>query len=272
MSIYRRSTININSRGAYSNRSLDPVIKTVSTLGNKLENTNPSTDSEYPLRRLADILIASISLVVLSPVIAVASVLIKLESRGPVFYKQERIGLNRRFGNRRTRSRNEQTEIDITERRSGKDRRHNSEAGKPFIMYKMRTMRSDAEKNGPVLASVDDSRITRIGRILRKTRIDELPQFINVIKGDMTLIGPRPERSFYIRALEKDVPEFTLRLKTKPGITGLAQVESGYANTVEAMKTKLTYDLQYILRKSLLQDLAIVFKTVYVVLSGRGAQ
>ena len=139
-------------------------------------------------------------------------------------------------------------------------------------MYKLRTMKTDAEKNGPVLASRNDSRITRVGKILRKTRIDEMPQFINVICGDMTLIGPRPERSFYIRTLSKDVPQFPLRLKTKPGITGLAQVESGYADTFEAMKTKLIYDLEYIMNKSIFQDLAIFLKTFYVVISGRGAQ
>lgn len=269
MSIYKRSTIGISEKKAYQNRSMDPFIDDVSLLGNRLEKTKAFTDSKYPFRRLLDIIVGSIALVVFSPVIAVSAVLIKLESKGPVFYKQERIGLNRRNGDRR---REKDFQNSIENRRSGADRRQNSEAGKPFVMYKLRTMKTDAEKDGPVLASPDDNRITRVGRILRKTRIDELPQLINVIRGDMTLIGPRPERSFYIRTITRDVPEFTLRLKTKPGITGLAQVESGYADNFEAMKTKLIYDLRYIVRKSISQDFLIALKTIYVVISGRGAQ
>lgn len=272
MNLYKRSISGMTKTGSYQNRSFDPFIDTVSELGGRLENKKPLTDSEYPLRRLADILIASLALLVLSPIIAVAAILIKLESEGPVFYSQERIGINRRNGDRRSKRRRKAERVGSRDRRKGNDRRQNSEAGKPFVMYKLRTMSSDAEKNGPVLATENDSRITRVGRLLRKTRIDELPQFINVIKGDMTLIGPRPERSFYIRALSKDVPEFPLRLKTKPGITGLAQVESGYADNFEAMKTKLTYDLRYITGKSILKDLAIIWKTFYVVISGKGAQ
>jgi len=270
MNIYKRSIGSID-RKSYQNRVLDPFMDDVSTLGNRLEETRPFTDSRYPARRLLDVFISVIALVLLSPVLAIAAVLIKLESRGPVFYNQERIGLNRRTGDRRTSSR-DSAENMRNDRRSGRDRRRKSEAGKPFTMYKLRTMKTDAEKNGPVLASRNDDRITRVGKILRKTRIDEMPQFINVIRGDMTLIGPRPERSFYIRALSKDVPQFPLRLKTKPGITGLAQVESGYADTFEAMKTKLIFDLQYILKKSVLVDLAIILKTFYVIISGRGAQ
>ncbi|MBD3178208.1 MAG: sugar transferase [Candidatus Latescibacteria bacterium] len=271
MSIYKRSISGMKNSGAYQNRAFDPFVDSITMLGNRLEKSSPLTDSDYPFRRLFDIIAASLALIILSPVILFAALLIKLESKGPVFYKQERIGLNRRNGDRRNRS-----DIDggdtLRDRRSGRDRRQNSEAGKPFVMFKLRTMKTDAEKHGPVLASANDSRITRVGRILRKTRVDELPQFINVIKGDMTLIGPRPERSFYIKALSRDVPEFPLRLKTKPGITGLAQVESGYADTIEAMKTKLMYDLNYIMTKSFLQDIAIVLKTFYVVVSGRGAQ
>ena len=270
MNINKRSISSIGKR-SYQNRTLDPFVDEVSTLGNRLEETRPFTDSRYPARRLLDVFISVIALVLLSPVLAIAAVLIKLESRGPVFYKQERIGLNRRTGDRRTSSR-VSAENMRNDRRTGRDRRRKSEAGKPFTMYKLRTMKTDAEKNGPVLASRNDDRITRVGRILRKTRIDEMPQFINVIRGDMTLIGPRPERSFYIRALSRDVPQFRLRLKTKPGITGLAQVESGYAETFEAMKTKLIYDLRYIVRKSIFQDLLIVLKTIFVVISGRGAQ
>ncbi|MFA4947261.1 MAG: sugar transferase, partial [Candidatus Krumholzibacteriia bacterium] len=121
------------------------------------------------------------------------------------------------------------------------------------------------------LACENDPRITRVGRFMRKTRIDEIPQFINVIRGDMSFIGPRPERSFYINQVKREVPEFTMRLMVKPGITGLAQVENGYTKTIGEMKGKLFYDLKYIANLSLTQEIRILFKTVYVVVTGKGA-
>jgi lipopolysaccharide/colanic/teichoic acid biosynthesis glycosyltransferase len=132
-------------------------------------------------------------------------------------------------------------------------------------------MKEDAERNVPILASENDPRITRIGRIFRKTRIDETPQFINVIRGDMSIIGPRPERSFFINQMRSEVPEFTTRLAIKPGITGLAQVESGYTTRIEQMKNKLFFDLKYITELSLFEEIKILFKTVFVVFTGKGA-
>ena len=132
-------------------------------------------------------------------------------------------------------------------------------------------MKRNAEQSGPALARKNDPRITRVGRILRKTRIDEIPQFINVIMGDMSIVGPRPERSFFINKVRQDVPEFPLRLMVKPGITGLAQVEHGYTSTVDRMSDKLVYDLRYILGLSILQEIRILFKTVSVVVTGKGA-
>jgi lipopolysaccharide/colanic/teichoic acid biosynthesis glycosyltransferase len=129
----------------------------------------------------------------------------------------------------------------------------------------------DAEKAGPTLSSKNDPRITKIGQLLRRTRIDELPQFINVIQGDMSIVGPRPERSFFINQVRQEVPEFPLRLKVKPGITGLAQVEDGYTETVEQMTGKLYYDLKYIVGLSIAQEIKILFKTILVVISGKGA-
>jgi lipopolysaccharide/colanic/teichoic acid biosynthesis glycosyltransferase len=132
-------------------------------------------------------------------------------------------------------------------------------------------MKTDAEVSGPALACEDDPRITRVGWFLRKTRIDEIPQFLNVIKGEMSIIGPRPERSFYINQIKQDLPEFPLRLVVKPGITGLAQVEDGYTQTLDRMKDKLFYDLKYIAELSVFQELKILFKTVSVVFTGKGA-
>jgi lipopolysaccharide/colanic/teichoic acid biosynthesis glycosyltransferase len=144
--------------------------------------------------------------------------------------------------------------------------------GLPFTIYKFRTMVVDAERGTPPLwAKEQDPRITPVGRVLRKTRIDEIPQFINVLHGDMSIVGPRPERAYFIGRIEKDLPEFHLRLRTKPGITGLAQVALGYTNTDDGLRQKLYFDLVYIRNWSPWMDLKILFRTVYVVLTGKGA-
>ena len=218
------------------------------------------------IKRILDIVLAILALIILAPVLFIAALLISIESRGPIFFRQERIGINRRRGERRSAWK----EIKSDMRRGG-DRRKNIHAGKPFNIFKLRTMRADAEEFGPALAYKNDPRITRIGRLMRKTRIDEIPQFINVIKGDMSIVGPRPERSFFINKFKQEIPEFTMRLIVKPGITGLAQVESGYAQTVDKVREKLLYDLRYISRLSVLMDLEILFKTIRVVLTGKGA-
>ena len=223
-------------------------------------------DSVMVTKRIFDILVASLALAILSPVMLLAALAIKLDSAGPIFFMQERIGLNRRRNDRRRSSM-----PPIVDPRRVADRRKGINAGRPFSIYKFRTMVEDAEKGVPTLARDNDPRITRVGRFMRKTRIDEIPQFINVIGGDMSIIGPRPERSFFINQVKREVPEFTMRLVVKPGITGLAQVEHGYTKTIGEMKGKLFYDLKYIADLSLTQEIKILFKTVYVVVTGKGA-
>ena len=216
-------------------------------------------------KRALDVVVSSVALILLSPLMLIAALVVKMTSPGPVLFEQERIGLNRRTSDRRgSRS------YRGSERRD-KDRRFVVNFGNPFKMYKFRTMVADAEKGTPVWAQKNDSRITPVGAFMRRTRIDELPQFFNVLRGDMSIVGPRPERAYFIAQIEKDLPEFQDRLRTKPGITGLAQVELGYTNTVDGMHNKLGYDLQYIKDLKPQSDLKILFKTVSVVLTGKGA-
>ena len=249
--------------------SLDPLISDIGYLGSVVAREESLISSRLDrFKRVFDIVFAGTALVFLSPLILAAIVLIKLESAGAAFYMQERIGLNRRKSDRRGGNR---AGFDGEDRRARNDRRKNIHAGKPFHIYKLRTMSQDAEKAGPTLSSKNDPRITRIGHLLRRTRIDEIPQFINVIKGEMSIVGPRPERSFFINQVRQEVPEFPLRLKVRPGITGLAQVEDGYSETVEQMTGKLYYDLKYISSLSLLQEIKILFKTISVVITGKGA-
>lgn len=223
-------------------------------------------DGVLPAKRAFDIAVAAIALAVLFPFMLLVAIIIKLESRGPVLFVQERIGLNRRRADRRAK--------DVTIRhdgRSGRDRRSRPNDGRPFRIYKFRTMVQNAEAAGPALARANDPRITRLGRLMRKTRVDEIPQFINVLKGDMSIVGPRPERSYFIDKVSQKVPEFTMRLMVKPGITGLAQVEDGYTTSVDEMQGKLFYDLKYIANFSLAQEIKILLKTFYVILTGKGA-
>lgn len=217
-------------------------------------------------KRVFDIIVASLALVVLFPIMVAIALAIKIDSRGPVFFVQERVGLNRRRRERRRRQTNANGNV-----RSGSDRRMGLNPGRPFNIYKFRSMVCEAEVNGPALACDNDPRATRFGRLMRKTRVDEIPQFINVIKGDMSIIGPRPERSFFINQVKRDMPEFTMRLVVKPGITGLAQVEHGYTKSIDEMKRKLFYDLKYIVDLSPMLEIKILFKTVYVVITGKGA-
>lgn len=165
--------------------------------------------------------------------------MIKLDSRGPVIYKQERVGLN----------------------------------GKVFFVFKFRSMRQDAEAgSGPVWAATSDSRVTRVGRVLRTLRLDELPQLFNILQGDMNLVGPRPERPHFVSQLKQDVPFYDLRHSIRPGITGWAQVSAGYGATIEESQEKLEYDLFYILNRSLVFDALIVIKTFKIMLCGKGAR
>ncbi len=217
-------------------------------------------------KRVLDIALSVVGLAVFSPVLLVTAIVVKATSPGPVFYRQERVGINRRTGERRRSGDNGDSD------RRRRDRRVLVSFGRPFTIYKFRTMVVDAERGTPPMwAKERDPRITPVGRMLRKTRVDELPQFLNVLKGDMSIVGPRPERAYFIGRIEKEIPDFHLRLHTKPGITGLAQIELGYTNTDDGLRDKLRFDLEYIRRRSFWTDLRILCRTVSVVLTGKGA-
>jgi len=254
-------------------RKMDPILQ----LGNTVARSshadtniddfaeNRNSIAAFTWKRGIDIALSVIALILLSPLMLLTALLVKATSRGPVFFEQERVGLNRRETDRRS------TRSSVNADRRGRDRRVLINFGAPFTIYKFRTMVVDAESGTPIWAQKQDPRITPLGRFLRRTRIDELPQFINVLKGDMSIVGPRPERAYFIGRIEKDLPEFQLRLRTKPGITGLAQVELGYTNTDEGLRRKLQFDLAYIRRLNLKTDIRILFKTISVVLTGKGA-
>jgi lipopolysaccharide/colanic/teichoic acid biosynthesis glycosyltransferase len=209
------------------------------------------------LRRAADIVVSLLALLVFGLMLPFIMVAIKLDSPGPVFYRQERIGINRR----------RRREGGL----SGRDERKVLRPGRPFKILKLRTMRVDAEDGGPRWASVHDDRITRVGRFLRKTRLDEVPQFWNVLKGQMSLIGPRPERLCFIRQLEKEIPNYRERLLVLPGITGLAQVINGYDTDAASVRRKVELDRNYIRHCGPLTDARILLSTVKVVIKGEGA-
>ncbi|PKL83333.1 MAG: sugar transferase [Ignavibacteriae bacterium HGW-Ignavibacteriae-3] len=192
---------------------------------------------EKKIKRLMDILLSFILILITLPVTLIMCLLIKLESKGPVFYRQDRSGMN----------------------------------GKIFRIVKFRTMVTDAEKHsGPVWSTKDDPRITRVGKFLRRVRLDEIPQAFNILKGDMSFVGPRPERPFFVEKLSLEIPLYKRRLKVRPGITGWAQVKHKYDETIEDVKMKLRYDLFYIENMSLRMDFKILFRTIFVVLFGKG--
>jgi lipopolysaccharide/colanic/teichoic acid biosynthesis glycosyltransferase len=202
-----------------------------------------------------NLMLAAVALIVVSPVMLIVAVLVKLTSRGPVLYTQTRVGLDRRQG--RDYGDNHRRALDI--------------GGKPFTIYKFRTMFVDAEQaTGPVWATKDDPRITPLGRFLRQYRLDELPQLINVIRGEMNVVGPRPERPAIFAELRQNISEYALRQRAKPGITGLAQINQHYDECLDDVRRKVEYDLEYIQRQSLVEDLKIMLKTIPVVLLRRG--
>jgi len=200
--------------------------------------------------RLANLAVAMLALTILLPVIVVIAVLVRLDSPGPVIYRQLRVGLDRRG------------RLDT---RDSTGRRVNDLGGRPFMIYKFRTMRVDAEfDSGPVWARADDDRATRVGRFLRKTRMDEIPQFWNVLKGDMAVVGPRPERPNFVLELQKEIDGYRLRNRVKPGITGWAQVHRPSDRTVDDVREKVGYDIEYVRRRSLWFDVLIMLKTLPV--------
>lgn len=199
--------------------------------------TTPSlTEASKNIKRFTDTVSSAVALVVLSPVLLWLAFLVKRSSPGPIIYSQERIGLKQ----------------------------------KPFKIYKFRTMRTDAEKDGPRLSGDSDSRITPVGKFLRKYRLDELPQFWNVLKGDMSIVGPRPERAFFIEQIVKKAPYYVLVNQVRPGITSWGMVKYGYASTVDQMVERTRYDLIYMANMSLYVDMKILIYTVKTVVTGKG--
>jgi len=198
----------------------------------------PMPPWEKNVKRFMDIGISLFLLLLLFPLCIFVAVAIRIESKGPMLYIQERVGYR----------------------------------GKEFKLWKFRSMVADAEKkSGPVWAGKNDSRITRIGSFIRKTRMDEIPQFFNILKGDMSLVGPRPERRFFVDQLKKKIPYYPLRLKVKPGLTGWAQIKQNYDRSLDDVREKIKYDLFYIENMSLNMDFKILIATIFVVLGAKGA-
>jgi lipopolysaccharide/colanic/teichoic acid biosynthesis glycosyltransferase len=185
---------------------------------------------------MGDIIVSIAALILLSPLFLLLAILIKCDSKGPVFFRQERIGYHK----------------------------------KPFKIIKFRTMVNDAEINGPQLSSAGDVRITRIGHFMRKYRLDELPQFWNILCGEMSFVGPRPEREFYIKQILKKAPYYSLLHQVRPGLTSWGMVKHGYASTIDEMVERSRFDLIYLENISLIVDLKILLYTVNTVISGRG--
>jgi len=189
-------------------------------------------------RTLVHWLVALIAAILSLPLVLLTAILVKLESRGPIFYKQERVGKN----------------------------------GRTFVLMKFRSMKVDAEQDGPVWATKGDSRTTRIGRVIRKIRVDEIPQFWNILKGEMSFVGPRPERPHFVAQLAEEIPFYEQRHLLAPGLTGWAQIKYPYGASIEDARQKLQYDLFYIKNQSLMLDAIILFETIKIILFGRGAQ
>ena len=218
------------------------------------------------VKRATDFVGSLIGLLLSLPVWLIVPVLIKLDSPGPVFYEQTRVGVNRRRQGRRANHCSAIADGRI------RDRRREDLMGRPFRVFKFRTMVADAEKgSGPVWAKKNDPRVTRLGAFLRKARIDEVPQFINILRGEMSLVGPRPERPHFVRDLSSKVNGYEDRLQVKPGLTGLAQVENGYDSSLSSVAEKVKFDLQYIRNWSVWYDIKIMARTVVVVFTGKGA-
>ena len=220
-------------------------------------------------KRWMDVFCAVVMLVLLAPVMLLVALAVRLTSPGPVLFRQIRTGLNLRAPRDRRGSRSDAAGDE--RRQKSNDRRQATCYGRPFVLYKFRTMRIDAEKNGAQFATKGDSRVTSIGRFLRKSRLDELPQLWNVLRGEMSLVGPRPERPEFIESLSLEVPNYLLRLGIKPGLTGLAQVLNGYDNDIVGFRRKVALDLLYLQNCCVVNDVKILFRTVSVVLTGKGA-
>lgn len=207
------------------------------------------------VNRVVNVALASVAIVAVAPVMALVAVAVKLTSRGPIFYTQTRVGIDRRWN--RTPA--------LYCRRGG------DMGGLPFTIYKFRSMRTDAEDGtGAVWATKNDPRVTPIGAFLRTSRLDELPQLFNVVRGDMNIVGPRPERPSIFAEMRDNIAEYPMRQRTKPGITGWAQINHSYDASIEDVRKKVQYDLEYLRRQSLSEDMKIMLKTVPVMLFKKG--
>ena len=219
-----------------------------------IEAFEPLSRSES-MDRIVNFVIAGAALVIISPLMLLVALAVKLTSPGPAFYTQTRVGRDRR------RARERGTD----------NRRRNNSGGSLFTIYKFRSMRTDAEVGGQAIWAVqNDPRVTPIGAFLRKSRLDELPQFINVVKGDMNIVGPRPERPQIFVEIAEQIPEYRLRALAKPGITGWAQINHTYDTCLDGVRIKVRYDLEYLRSASILTDVAIMAKTIPVMLLRRG--
>ena len=208
--------------------------------------------------RVMNIVISAVALLLLAPVCVLVAFAVKVSSPGPVFYTQTRVGLDRRW----RRPANE----------APGERRVEDLGGQPFTILKFRSMRVNAEANGQaVWATKQDARVTPVGAVLRKTRLDEIPQLINVLRVEMNIVGPRPERPSIVVRLREDIPEYTQRLRVRPGITGWAQINHSYDSCLEDVKEKVRYDLDYIGRQSVWFDVRIMCMTLPVMLFRKGA-
>lgn len=215
-----------------------------------------SVDTGY--RRVLNVLVASVAIVLTAPLMLLIAVAIKLTSPGPVIYRQLRVGLDRRW------------RTDLA--RSGCRRDRTDAGGRVFTIYKFRTMRAQSPDAEQRWASADDGRVTTVGRILRRYRLDELPQFVNVIKGDMNVVGPRPEQPDIFQELREELPSYQVRQHVLPGITGLAQVNQGYDQDLDDVQRKLRHDIRYIETRSPLLDLLVMLKTLPVMLFRNGSR
>jgi len=213
------------------------------------------SDAARRITRAVNCVLAFVSLLAVFPILLVIAAAIKLTSRGPVLYVQERVGLDRRGAGRAAQNHRRQSDL----------------GGRPFTIYKFRTMWVDAEReSGAVWAQQHDPRVTPVGRILRQYRLDELPQLLNVLRGEMNIVGPRPERPTIFAELRAHITDYPLRQRAKPGITGLAQISHHYDRSLDDVRKKVSYDLEYISRQSVREDLRIMLKTIPVILLRRG--
>ncbi len=217
---------------------LSGTVKMNSILGTPLIEVNHKlqTHSEFLIKKTIDFVLSFFIILIFSPIYIICAILVKLSSEGPIIYKQKRLG----------------------------------QYGKVFNIYKFRSMYIDAEKDGPQLSSKSDNRVTSWGRIMRKIRLDETPQFFNVLFGDMSFVGPRPERDFFAKQILEKAPHYKHIYKVKPGITSWGMVKFGYAENVDEMLERLKYDILYIENMSLLIDLKIMIHTILIILEGRG--